>query len=318
MALDTPPLRFKSRNLAYKLETTTGTPIALSATEATFACFNPSLRADVEAVEREEQGASASPVSQDIGAMGGTCEFETEMVGDAAAGAPPPAWSDLFKMCGMSLSSLTFSPTSSPSETGTFGLYQAGRRKRIAGAMGNFVMSLRRGQPGRIRWNFRGAWQRPDSQSMLAPTYDTNNAPRVGAATFTIGGTTYRVPEVEIDKGNVVVLREDITAVNADSDAVGYRAAWIPAWQTIIRVSPEALLLSTQDWYEAYRARTRSAFACTIGATAGSIVQIAAPKVQLITPPDDEDRDGKLHDRLEFLCTRSADAGNDDLTITFA
>jgi hypothetical protein len=316
MALDAAPLITRKRCLAAKLETTTGTAITLAAAEATIPVYNPAMAFNIPRITREAWGASASPVLQQPGARSGTVNFESDLMGKGASGVP--TWSDWLKACAMQLSTATFSPKTSPTETLTIGLYQDGRQKVLAGCMGTWTLTARAGETARIRWQFTGVPQSPAGVSILAPTYSTVVPPRVGAATFTIGTEVFVVPEITIEKGNQVMLRRDIAAVDGASAATGHRAAYIPSWETIVRVSPEALALSSQDWYDIHRSGTTVALALTIGAAANNTIAFACPKLQLINPPQDEDQEGIMADALEFVAIRNADAGDDDLTIVFS
>jgi hypothetical protein len=311
MALDTAPLPTRKKNLAFKLETTTGTPIALTGTEGVTNVFNAKIDFDTDLVERDGQGNLSSPI-QGLGARKANVEFESELVGAT------PYWANLFLGCGMQVSTGTYTPLTSPTQTMTIGLYQAGRFKQAAGCMGSWTLNAKRGEKGRMKWKFLGVQCPPSSVSIITPTYDTTIAPRVGATTFTIGGTTYRIPEVEIDFENTVVLREDITALDSNSEATGYRAAYITNRKVTVKVSPEAMPLSTQDWYAIHRAGTTSALSLVIGATAGNIWTFSAPKMQLTRAPQDGDREGMLVDQLEFTCIRNAALGDDELSATLS
>jgi hypothetical protein len=297
MALDTPPLLRRKRRLGWNLEVTTGTAVAVAAANGVTPVFNPVLTLETETVDRESQG-SLSPIVQGRGARSGRCTFETELFG----GASSPDWTKLLRCCGFAEASNVFTPMDGATETLTMGLYQDGRLKRIAGCMGTFTLTIRRGQAARFAWDFRGVPSAPPSDTaMIAPTFVTTIAPRAGASVFTFGGSTYRVPEVSIELGNNVILREDITAVDTASEATGYRAAYITDRRPVVRFSPEASLLAAIDHYDRERDSTTGALAITIGGWA-----ISCPALQLVNPPQDEDREGMHADALEFIATGSA------------
>lgn len=316
MAVDTAPKLTRKRNLAFAIETTTGTAASLSASDGVTNVFTPSMPFSTEEIERDSQGASYSPIITAKGARSATASFETEIVGSGASGVP--IWTRLLRGCAMSPSGGVFSPVTDATETLTIGSYTSGLLKTMVGAMGTFTMTLRRGQKGRIAWNFTGVQAPPTDTANIAPTYITTKAPRVGATTLTIGGNTYRIPEVVIEYGADVQLREDLTAVDSASEPTGYRAAMIVNRRTIVRVSPEAAALATVNWHDIYRDSTTVALACEWGADANNSFEIAAPAMQLIADPTDEDRNGLLAHGLQFLCTRSAAAGNDDFVFTLA
>lgn len=317
MALDTAPILTKQRRFAFKLETTTGTKATLATTDAKTVIFNPSIVPDIEGVDRENiDGLSELP--QSTGACAATATFEHELYNGSSG---VPAWTDLLKACGMTLSTATFSPSTQATNTLTFGLFRQNRGALyLLGGMGSWKLMAERGKAARMSYNFRGAWGAPTTTTLSAPAYQSTAAlaaPRVGAATFTIGGTTYRVPQVEIEYGNEIIVRQDITATDGTL-ATGYRAAYITRRATRVRVAPEALSLSTKDWFDFHRSLSTAALSLVIGATANQTFTFAAPKLQLVSPPTEDDRDGMLVDSLEFKTVRNSDGGDDDITIALS
>lgn len=311
MALDTAPLLSRNKKFAYKLETTTGTFISLSATNATTRVLNPAVNYDIETIEREDTESLSDPAAE-FGARMANVTFQTWAAGSGTSGSLP-AWADLLKACGMSFTSLVASPVTGATDSLSFGLYFAGSRaKYAAGCMGNAVFKMTRGQHMTIDWNFSGKYVAPAAASLTTPTYESVIAPR-GAATFTIGGTTYRCPDFEFDLGNTVIMREDVSETTT-----GYRAAYITNRSPRFRVTPEASALGTKDWFSDMLAGTTSAGVITIGSSAGNTISISMPKLQLVTSPKETDRNGMLAETLEFKPIRNTDAGNDEYTITFS
>jgi hypothetical protein len=316
MSVDTAPLLRKKKNFAFKLETTTGTAEALTAAEGAANTFNQEINFVIPAGPRDGQG-NLSPIAQIPGARSANVIVEAEMVGSGASGSDP-AWIALLKASGMALNTGVLTPKTNATDTLTCGLYQNGRFKSAAGCMFNPVITLTNGQKGKVVFTGLGVPQQPSDVSIITPTYKTTKPPRVGATTFTIGGTAYRVDSIEIDLGNVVILREDISGVDSGSDATGYRAAYITDRAPRIRISPEAMVFTTKDWYDFHRSGTTAALSCVIGVDANNTFTIAAPAMQLLNPPQDGDRNGMLVDTLEFQLNRSADLGDDELTITLS
>jgi len=315
MSLDAPPLLTRKRNLAFALETTTNTPATLNAAAGVTNVFDPAVEYTTEVVERQAQG-NLSPIAQGRGARAAKCTFETELVGSGTA-ATAPGWATLLTACGLvSGSGAVYSPSTGTIQTVTLGLYQHGRLKTITGAMGTFVLTLKRGQKGRIKWTFSGIEQPPTETTQILPTYVSTVAPRCGG-TFTIGGVTYRAPDLEFDAGNVVVMREDLAGVDTASAPTGYRSALITNRASKSKVAPEALSLSTQNWESFYQLGTTAAASIVVGSASGNQITIAIPVMELAANPKDSDRNGVLADNLEFLNLRNSSAGDDEYSITF-
>lgn len=306
------PLLSRQRVFAAKVETTTGDPIALSATDAKFNVYEPEIKPDIEMSEREGQSAF-SPLPSIHGGRGCTYTFKTDLTGQGASSATDQQAQVLWPACGFSYSGGTLTPaTGSSSYTSlTMGHYVDGRFFSGAGMVGKVKLPLRSGQACKPEWEFRGVWQPPTGVALITPTYPTIKPPRFASATFTIGGTSYNVAEVDIEIENELTLREDATA------ASGFHSAVITNRRIKVMVDPEALALSTKDWYADWLAHTEAALSIVIGATTHNTITISCPKLQL-TKAEPGDRNDIHIDKLEFQANRSASAGDDEFTIAFS
>ena len=311
MAIDT-PLVTRQRIFAAVAETTTGTPMTLNSASGAFNCFNPKMTPSIKMNEREGQSAF-SRLPGVPGARSGKFTGRTEVYGSGTAGTPAGWMLTLLAACGFNngAGGVMTPYTANPAQpTLTIGMFEAGRLRSISGACGTAVLKGKAGDPMTIDWTFDGVWQPPTSTALITPTYPTLLPPRFAGATVTVGATPYRIDTVEINLGVKVTLREDANNI------AGYHAAYVVDRMPTIKIDPEALPLSTQDWYAAQLAGTLTSFSCAVGITAGNIVTIAAPNIQLNAAPDNGDRNGIMTDQLEFLCTRNSSAGDDELTIT--
>lgn len=305
----TAPKLSRQRILAGKLEATTGTAEALTATEAAMNVFDLAIEADIETHERAAQSA-LSPLVPVAGARVGKFKFKTEIVGDGAS--VTPWWFIFFKMCGFIATAGVLSPKSGATDaaTGTLGGYQDGRFKSIAGASGDWTINAEVGKPVMVDWDMQGAWQAPSDVALITPTYPTVQPVPFQGATVTIGGTAYVVNKVTIKANNTVVLRK------SPAPAGGILSALVTDRKITVAIDPEALPFATKDWYAAHLAGATAAFSMALGSAQYNTTTIAAPAMALMKAPADGDRDGILTDELEFVCTRSASAGDDELTIT--
>lgn len=305
------PLLKRVRVLAAKIESTAGTAEALSGTEATFNIFNAMIQPNIENEEREGQGG-LSQLSAVPGGRGGTATFQTELQGDGAGGIP--AWASTFlPACGWIASSQVYSPanaTGSNFKTLTLGLYENGLYKQLHGAQGTFTVTF----PSRRRvlfdWTFTGIYSEPSDVSILTPTYTTNAPMSFYAETLTLGSWTPTLEQVTLDAGNEVILREDATV------SAGYKTALITGRRVRGTMNPEAVLVATANHVNKWLARTEEALTIEID-NGTDRVTFAAPKCQRINVTEGE-RSGNQTDEIEFQCNRSASAGSDELTITFA
>lgn len=309
MALDS-PLLWRRRILAAVAETTTGTAQALTATDGAMNVLNHELEEDSPFNDRPGQGSLShqQPVN---GEEGGHANFAVELANDGAANTP--FWATtLLPGCGMVSASGVWTPQTAAQTTLTIGLYNDGRLKQIAGAQGSWNAKLVDGKIGMMEFKFLGKWVAPTSVAMIAPTYPTNLPPKCTGLTVTIGGTNYRLSEVEIDYQNTVMLRRDM------NDATGYHAAFIVERKVVIKMDPEALPLSTKDWYDFRSTQSTAAFSGAIGSGTHNQITFSAPVCSLANPVKDKDANGTLRDELVFYASRNSSAGDDELTITFS
>ena len=314
------PLLTGRRVVAAKQESTVGTAETLAASDAAFNVFDANIQRQGDFEERKGQG-SFSPLPGESGARSGQATFAVELHGSGSPGSPVPAWATtLLPACGMYDDSDVFRLDSRPPEaagsntkTLTIGVYEDGILKRIAGAMGTFVMRITAGQIVRLEFTFTGTWVDPQNTALLAPNYPSI-APAVGrSAGLTLGAWTPTWQEMTIDMGNVVVLREDANAVT------GYHSVVIANRRIVGTINPEQTLLSVKNNDYDWTNRTERAMAIDVGdgSANGNQIDIAAPKLQ-ITDVQEGDRNGIQIEEVAYQLNRSADAGEDELTITWS
>ena len=306
------PLLRRVSVLAAGIEATSGTPETLDATDGVFNVFNAEIQPQFEFLQRERQG-SFSPLSGRVGARMGTCTFSVELTGDGSAGIP--AWASVFlPACAWTASSQTYTPKSeavgSNVKTLTINKYENGLLKQISGAMGTFTLSFPTGRICMINFTFTGIYdETPTDTAIVAPNYPDNLAIRFASATFTIGGFAAKVSNVSIDAGNQVVMREDA------AQSSGYVAALVTGRRMTGSLDPELDLVATKDWHNEWTQNTEQALSLIVGA-ANNRVTIAAPKLQF-TNLQESSRNDIMTESVEFQLNGSADAGNDECSITF-
>ena len=299
----------RNRVFAANTETTTGTSIALTGADGVFNVFNPDFKSEIPPSERMGQG-SLTRLAPIPGARMGKYTFKTELYNAATT---PFIWSRLLLACGFQVTTGVYTPLTSMLNTLTLGMYQgdSSRFKSIAGAMGNLKITGETGKPAYMDWEFTGKHLAPATATKIAPTYPTTVPARVAGITLSLGGaTTYRAGKFELDLGNKVVMRQDVT------DITGYRAATITDRNPKFKISVESLPLATHDFFADHLASTTAALSIVIGSGLNGTVTITANNLQLINPPNDEDRDGINLDALEFVCTSTT--ADSELSLTLS
>ncbi len=301
----------KKRILGAKIETTTGTAISLSGTNATFNVYDLVANPNIEFIERMGQGSFGRLPSVE-GKQAGTFRFKTDLIGGASA----PAWMSTFlPACGWVDSTGTFSPkTLPPTDAGgvhtlTLGAYIDGVYKQIHGAMGTWEIELITGQPGFISFDFQGIWDAITDVALVTPTYVTVKPPRFASATLTAGAYSPKVGSVKISSGNVLYLRPDVTAS-------GLFCACVADRKPMVSMDPESDTVANRDTYGIMRALTTAALTCTWGST-GNQLSIAGPSLQIVNAQETS-RNGVQADNVDWQCNKSAAGGDDELTLAYA
>lgn len=325
--MSTPLLRTR-RVLAAQLESAVGTAETLTADDAAFNVFDADLQPGADFQERPGQ-AGHSPLKGVLGRRSGTCNFAVEAhgsgVAESAGGESVPAWAKVFlPACGMkqaaadspvfnvSSTSPTGGATAVAVRTITLGLFEDGLFKVLSGCMGNVSVALVAGEKAMLNFEFSGVWAAPTDVALIAPDYPSVLPPRFAGGAVTYATKTPVLSEMTIDVGNNVVLRPDAT------QAAGIISALITGRRTTVSMNPETNLVATHDKYGAWLASTEGALSAALGAGAdGNTLTFGAPAAQ-ISEIKGGDRDGVAVDEVSLQCNRSADAGDDEFTITFS
>lgn len=295
------PLIAKKSVLAAKIETTAGTAIAVTASDAAFNAYNVSVLPEIGVDVREGQSAMSKLVGIPTGHRG-TCSFEVDLADSAA-------WADiLLPACGLLETTSTWAPStvSTNFKTLTVARYLDGRKYFLAGVMLNAEIRFVTGQPVRVLFTGVGVWQAPIDATILAPTYPLGAAiaPAFKGSTMTIGAYVPRILNFTFNLNNEVTLLEDATA------AGGYLRAWIADRAVGGTIDPEADLVATYDTDGIQLAATEQAFSLAYATT----VTLAMPKMQFVGVPLGE-RGGAVTNEIEWRANRSAAAGDDEFSL---
>lgn len=324
--MSTPLLRTR-QVVAAQLEAAVGTAETLAADDATFNVFDATIQPGAEFHERPGQ-AGHSPLKGVIGRRLGTCNFSVELHGsgtpESAGGESVPAWAKVFlPACALiqtvdtgvftvSSTSPTGGATPVAVRTITLGLFEDGVFKVLSGCMGTVAIAGVAGEKVMLAFAFTGVWVAPTDVALIAPDYPSVLPPRFAGGALTLGAWTPVLSELNIDLGNNVVLRPDATK------AGGAISALVSGRTVTGTMNPETDLVATQDSYGIWLASTEAALSVAVGAGAdGNTCTLAAPKAQ-ISNIQEADRDGIAADEISLQFNRSADAGDDEFTMTFS
>ncbi len=201
-------------------------------------------------------------------------------------------------------------PASSSVPSATVGAFIDGIKHTLIGARGNVTIDVNAGEPAFLNFTFTGVYLETTDVALLTGTsYDATVPPVFLDVGFVLGAFSPCFVAMGIDLANTLELRR---CANAEHGAV---STLITGRSPSATIDPELDLVANYDFFGNLRAGTEGRFACEFGDTAGNIVSLASPKVQ-IDQIGDGDRNGLAVGNLTLnLVTSTVDAGDDEFQI---
>jgi hypothetical protein len=305
----------KMRNvlLTAKLETTAGTdPVPAAATNSMLARAITPQPVVADFAERTNIHPYFGTSGQVAVAQHSECELEVELASSGTAGTAP-AYGPLLQACGFSetvtaATDVVYAPITNAIKTVTLYYYLDGVLHKMRYCRGNVTFELNARSIPVMKFKFTGLYTA--ATDTVLPTdadYSDFIAPfavnKVNTPSMTLHGISAAMQSLSIDMGNQIIYRNLIgseTVEMTDRKATG---------QTSIEMVPVA----TYAWHEAVRLGTLLPFSVVHGVGSGKIVQIDAPKVQLLNPQyADSDGIAMINLGLDL----QPDSGNDEVIIT--
>lgn len=299
-----------------KEETEYGTDPTPTAAANAMLASEVSFKEVSEPAERAGSSVSLSPLASKLGAISCEITFKMELKGSGTKGTAPRI-GDLFEACGrtegaVAGSSVSYLPHSTTGKSVTIYWYKGGSRlHKITGARGNAKLVMAANKVAMVEFTMKGLYTAPTDASFPSGTaYEATVAPVCKGQSLSFNSVTSLVVEnSEIDFGNNVALRTSKIATN------GIVGVEITSRKPTLSINPESVTIATLD-LRALMLTTPVAYTEVIGATAGNIITLSVPKANLQVPEYGE-REGITTETLKCDCTKSADAGNDEISIIF-
>lgn len=237
---------------------------------------------------------------------------KVEIAGSGAPGTAP-GFGPLLRACSIAevitaTTSAAYNPISSGQEAVSIYFVRDGVKHVMLGARGTATLSLAPKEIPQFEFTLRGLCGPITDAAMPAAVYTGYQTPLVvsvaNTPTWTLHDYATIAESLSIDLANTVEPR---ILVNKESIEVTDR-------QATGTMVVQATSLAEKDWFSIYRAHTRGTLSIVHGKTAGNIVEISAPQVQIGRPTEGQTQ-GILNYSLPLLlCTGG---GNDELTLTF-
>lgn len=226
-----------------------------------------------------------------------TMSFETALRGGGTpvgAAAQAPNFDPVLRACGMARTiaagtSITYSPIDSDEEDAAMYYYVGGSngvRNRMLGIRGNARLSFNAGKSPRLAFNGIGVTSVMVDEAMPTPTLPSSPRPLAVSkdnTTLLIDGFAACVSGFEVDLGNDVAFRSMVCRQDV---AIGGR-------ETKGKLTFELPNVATKDFLGASGiCSTGAVVALTMvhGGTAGNIMTLNLPQVQLLSPKPKSDK----------------------------
>ncbi|MBY0240758.1 MAG: hypothetical protein K2X55_15715 [Burkholderiaceae bacterium] len=239
--------------------------------------------------------------------------FDVELAGSGVAGTAPK-FGPLLRSCAFAetitaSTSVTYAPITAAQEFCTLYYYMDGVLCKMTDAKGTVSLELNAKGIPVLKFKLIGLYSTPADASMPAGVdysgfkdpvaVNADNTP-----TATLHGFAGKVEKIGIDIANELVYR----------NVIGGKSVNITGRQPTGSFALELEAVSAKDWWTIVEKATLGALAVTHGKTAGNIVEVAAPKVQLLDPSFSES-DGLTI--VTFKLELQPNVGNDELLLTF-
>lgn len=238
-------------------------------------------------------------------------EFEVEATGSGSAGTAP-VWGELLKACASaetvnSGTSVVYTPISEG--FGSIALYHhlQGQLAKLLGARGSFTFSLAAQSLPVFKFAFTGLWSPTSTVPQSSPVYAAQPllqpASHANTPTFLLHGQAMILKSIEVNMGLQVVYRNLVGYEGVEITDRSVTATLTCEWPTVADLDVETLAKNG----------TTGPLQLIHGTTAGTIVQIDAPKVQFLDPKQSEDQGVMM---LQCTLLFQPDAGNDEIVFT--
>lgn len=320
---------FLSRNdvVLAKIESTYGTdPVPVVATDAVLTQI-PSDSNDVNVLDRNVTSGTLSPIQPIIGRKLSNAsmviEFKSEI--DAAVGSSGDGIEIdiLMRAAGFTPTytaetsggahdgDVVYAPVSTTFESMTMYLYFQDVLKSIRGAFCDLSWSFVAGDLPVMNCNVTGLYTEPTDSTPADPTYAPELPVMVESLALTLDAFSPICRSIEFALNNNIIERADVNA------AEGLQAVRISDRQPTMTIVIEEPLIATKNFWNLLDSDTALDIDFLHGNAAGTKIDVSVPKLGLtnVTRSDDN---GIVIVTLEGICSKTLDAGDDELVITFS
>jgi hypothetical protein len=240
----------------------------------------------------------------------GILEMDVGISGSGTAGTEP-AWGKLIRGCGYEHTidtgvSVEYDPITTAQESITIYAHMDGNLHKLIGARGTFTIELNERSIPIFKFRFEGILSTITTATVAAGDFSSWVRPIVtsfaNTGSFALHGHAASVKNLTIDGGNQV---RHINRIAHEEIVISERAVTGTC-------QIETPILSTKDYFALNLSNAPGTFTVTHGTTAGNIVTISAPAVQISSVKYADDESIQM---LDLGLNFTPSAGNDELKI---
>lgn len=307
-------LLWRRKVLLAKLETTYGTdagPVGTDAILATEVRMSPMQGQDLDREIDTPHGGPTGTIPVDLHH---TISFKVEMAGSGTAGTEP-RWGRLLRACGCAETvtggaSVVYNRINDNFESVTLHLNIGGTLYAMVGARGTAAFDVSASGIPYIEFEFTALYVAPADVAIPVPDFsgipDPLAASDANTPVFTIDGTSLVMRSFKLSLANRIeaqfLIGEEEIVLDGHENSVEARVRAVP--------------LAEFNPFEAAGTQAKLAIEIEHGRTAGSIVNIAAPRAQMQRPEGLEDGQGRKEWPLRLQPLPSTPSAADQWTMT--
>ncbi|MBW5802047.1 phage tail tube protein [Halomonas elongata] len=305
----------RKQTILVKIETTAGTDASPDGSDRIYV-------AEIDVAPYEGDRRTLRRLRPDLGAQAelNAAPYVTATITVGAAGSgevgTPPAYSALMRACGHSETitpdtSVEYAPIQEDWESCTIYYLQDGQQQKITGAKGTHNPNFTAGQEPTFQFQMIGLYNKPEAASpvTISALTQADEVPVNAANTkLTVHGHQACADSLTMSGGNTVNHKNKI----------GCEKIAITDRETTGQINLEAPNIATKDFFaavESHQGYTAGEVLLEQGKTAGNIIELAGPKVQL-SNISYQDSDGEVHYQMDTRWL-PGDAGEPEYTYTF-
>lgn len=313
------PLKTNKQVLLLKIESAFNVDATPTAIADAIQCEEPEFTIDPVVLERNYIKPTWDRNAHAVGRKLAKVSFTTE-IKSSGTRTVQSKLGRMLTACGMkevydsTLNSekYTYTPSSVEADhkSATIHLYKDGNLHILTGCFGTVSFEGAVNGYGKATFEFTGQYYAPTAAALpLNPTFETSKPAQVELAQFTIDGYGAVISKFTLDMGVEVLPRLDANGTD------GYNGTYIGDRSPSGGIDPEAVLVSSHNFWTKFASAAEMALNFRFGTVAGNTVTFSAPKCQYSGMTYSSRDRMQTHDAA---LTFNGNTGDDEVKIEFA